>query len=69
MIKGKLNHRNYRKLLIVDGKVGFIGDINIGEEYIKENKKESIEIKVAGEAAVMMQKLFLVDWYYIKMKK
>jgi cardiolipin synthase len=66
IVKGKLNHRNHRKLLIVDGNVGFIGDINIGDEYTIKNNKESLEVQINGEAVGWMQRLFLVDWYYIK---
>ncbi|MCK8826328.1 cardiolipin synthase [Natroniella acetigena] len=69
LLRGKLNHRNHRKNLIVDGKVAFIGDVNLGDEYVTGNKRESIQVKIKGEAVSWMQKVFLIDWHYITGKK
>ncbi|MCK8816544.1 cardiolipin synthase [Natroniella sulfidigena] len=65
ILRGKLNHRNHRKNVIIDGKVAFIGDVNLGDEYITGNKRESIQVKIEGEAVSWMQKVFLLDWYYV----
>lgn len=68
-IRGKLNHRNHRKIVIVDGEVGYIGGFNIGDEYLgrDENigKWRDLHIKVKGEIVNWGQKIFLADWYYI----
>ncbi|WP_408954561.1 cardiolipin synthase [Natroniella sp. ANB-PHB2] len=69
LLRGKLNHRNHRKNLVVDGKVAFIGDVNLGDEYVTGNKRESIQVKIEGEAVDWMQKIFLMDWYYITGEK
>lgn len=69
IIKGKLNHRNHRKIVIVDGKVGFTGGINIGDEYLGRDDAignwKDILVKIKGEAVNGMQRIFLGDWYYV----
>ena len=69
VIKGKLNHRNHRKIVIVDGKVGFTGGINIGDEYLGRDNTignwKDILVKIKGEAVKGMQRVFLGDWYYV----
>lgn len=73
IIKGKLNYRNHRKIVIVDGKVGFTGGINIGDEYLSRDDSignwKDILIKVHGEAVNDMQKVFLGDWHYVSGEK
>ncbi|ABR47377.1 phospholipase D/Transphosphatidylase [Alkaliphilus metalliredigens QYMF] len=69
ILKGKLNHRNHRKLVIIDGKVGFTGGVNIGDEYLGRDdqigKWKDMQVKIEGEAVNWMQKIFLGDWYYV----
>jgi cardiolipin synthase len=61
------NNRDHRKLLIVDGEYGFIGGINIADQYINEIELfgywKDTGIKVQGEAVNEMTKLFLTDFY------
>ncbi|KAB3530280.1 cardiolipin synthase [Alkaliphilus serpentinus] len=68
-IRGKLNHRNHRKIVVVDGKIGYIGGFNIGDEYLGRDdnigKWKDLHIKVHGEVVNWAQKIFLGDWYYI----
>lgn len=63
----RLNYRNHRKILVVDGKIGFIGGINIGDEYIGKNKKmgfwRDTHLQVKGEAVYLLQVIFLRDWF------
>ena len=65
----RLNYRNHRKILIVDGKVGFIGGINIGDEYLGKNKKlgfwRDTHLKIEGEAVYVLQGIFLTDWHFV----
>ena len=39
IIGSKLNYRNHRKIVVIDGKIGYTGGINIGDEYMGKNKK------------------------------
>lgn len=72
IIKGTLNHRNHRKMVIVDGIVGFAGGINVGDEYLGRDKSvgkwnDSL-VKIKGEAVKSMQKIFLNDWRHVSNK-
>ncbi len=62
----RLNYRNHRKLVIIDGKIGFIGGFNIGSEYLGLNKRlgswRDTHIKVTGSAVHEMQIRFILDW-------
>lgn len=63
----KLNYRNHRKLVIIDGKKGFIGGMNIADRYVtggKWKKWRDIMLLTEGEAVYGMQTSFLVDWYF-----
>lgn len=65
----RLNYRNHRKILVVDGKVGFTGGINIGDEYLGRNKKlgfwRDTHLKIEGEAVYVLQAIFLADWHFV----
>ncbi len=68
-LNSELNHRNHRKILIVDGKIGFIGGLNIGDEYVNKNPKypfwRDTHIRISGEAVYIIQNVFLKNWYFI----
>ena len=65
-INFKINYRNHRKLAIIDGKAGYIGGFNIGDEYLGENKKfgywRDTHLRVYGESVSHMQTRFILDW-------
>jgi len=62
----KINYRNHRKLAIIDGKIGYIGGFNIGDEYLGESKKfgywRDTHLKIRGNAVLNMQTRFILDW-------
>ncbi|MHC5002410.1 MAG: cardiolipin synthase [Planctomycetota bacterium] len=57
----QINFRNHRKLLIVDGRTGFIGGHNLGDEYLKYR---DTHLRIEGPAAQQIQLTFLKDWYW-----
>ena len=64
----KVNYRNHRKLCIVDGRVGFIGGMNIALRYVKGTRRRGwrdTHLKVRGGAVYALQRAFLVDWYFV----
>lgn len=67
-IGGQLNYRNHRKIVVIDGQIGYTGGINIGDEYIGKNKKfgywRDTHIRIEGTSVYMLQMIFLTDWYY-----
>ena len=68
IIGSKLNYRNHRKIVVIDGEIGYTGGINIGDEYIGKNKKfgywRDTHIRLKGSSVYMLQMIFLIDWYY-----
>ncbi len=65
---GQINYRNHKKIVVIDGLIGYMGGVNIGDEYIGKNKKfgywRDTHIKIQGTAVHMLQMMFLSDWYY-----
>lgn len=57
-----LNFRNHRKLMIVDGKLGFTGGINIGDEYLGDWL--DLAVRLTGPVADQLQEVFADDWYF-----
>lgn len=64
----KLNYRNHRKIVVVDGKVGFIGGINIGDEYVGKDPKlgfwRDTHLRLKGDSVYYLQELFMNDWAF-----
>lgn len=64
----KVNYRNHRKLCVIDGKVGFIGGMNIAQRYVKGTKVQpwrDTHLRIRGGGVYGIQCAFLVDWYFV----
>lgn len=63
IISGIHNNRDHRKITVIDGKTGFTGGINIGDEYINEDRRlghwKDTAIKIEGSAVDNLLALFL----------
>lgn len=68
----RINYRNHRKTVVVDGVVGFLGGINIGDEYLGKHPRlgywRDTHLKITGDAVYYLQNTFIRDWYYVKGK-
>ncbi|MBB6624587.1 cardiolipin synthase [Clostridium gasigenes] len=64
----RINYRNHRKIVIVDGHTGYVGGFNVGDEYINRGKQfafwRDTHIRVQGEAVNELNKRFILDWDY-----
>jgi cardiolipin synthase A/B len=64
----RINFRNHRKIVVIDGKIGYTGGINIGDEYMGFHKRQKpwrdTHIRITGTAVYFLQERFLMDWYY-----
>lgn len=64
----RVNFRNHRKIAVIDGKIGFVGGINIGDEYLGKSKKfgywRDTHLRIFGDAVDDLQQRFLLDWRY-----
>jgi len=64
-LRSKINHRCHRKIAIIDGKVGYIGGINIGQEYLDGGKFgfwKDMQIRIEGPSVYSLQSIFIKDW-------
>ncbi len=64
----KVNYRNHRKLCVIDGKVGFIGGMNIAQRYVKGKNGQGwrdTHLRIEGGGVYAIQRAFLVDWYFV----
>ena len=57
----QINFRNHRKLLIVDGKIGFVGGHNLADEYLDFR---DTHLRIIGPAVQQIQLAFLKDWFW-----
>ena len=64
----KVNYRNHRKMIVIDGRAGFIGGMNIALRYVKGTKSQpwrDTMLQITGSGVYSLQKAFLVDWYFV----
>ncbi|MGL4797584.1 MAG: cardiolipin synthase [Paraclostridium sp.] len=68
IINLNVNYRNHRKIVIIDGKVGFVGGFNVGKEYISKDPKfgywRDTHTKILGSAVNDLNMRFMMDWRY-----
>ncbi len=69
ILSSRLNNRDHRKFMIIDGKVGFTGGINLADEYINEKERfghwKDNAILLRGDAVWSMTVMFLSMWSYV----
>lgn len=66
MINPRLNYRNHRKIVVIDGQVGYLGGFNVGNEYIGLSRKfgywRDTHLRIEGSALNPLQTRFIRDW-------
>ncbi|MFT8361953.1 MAG: cardiolipin synthase [Sporolactobacillus sp.] len=66
LLNMRINYRNHRKLVIIDGEIGYIGGFNVGDEYLGLSKKfgfwRDTHLRICGDAVNSIQARFLLDW-------
>lgn len=73
-LANRVNYRNHRKIVVIDGKIGYVGGINISDRYdnsFSGNKTfwRDTHMKVVGEAAWFLQRVFIADWNFSSVDK
>ncbi|MBP2133058.1 cardiolipin synthase [Methanomicrobium sp. W14] len=61
----RINYRNHRKIAVIDGKTGFIGGFNLGDEYLGKGPLgywRDTHLKITGGAVYSLQSRFFLDW-------
>ncbi|MDT8401026.1 MAG: cardiolipin synthase [Bacteroidales bacterium] len=68
-LASKINYRNHRKILIIDGKIGFVGGMNIADKYLHGlphlGKWRDTHLKISGDSVAGLNRIFLKDWYFL----
>lgn len=69
----KFNFRNHRKIIVIDGKIGFVGGLNVVVEYLGKDEKFGFwcdtHVLLEGEAVQTLHAVFLLDWKYVSGEK
>ena len=71
VFNSKVNYRNHRKIVVIDGTVGFMGGMNIADRYMKGTSWgtwRDTHFKFVGKGVHGLQAAFLIDWYVITKK-
>lgn len=70
LINMKINYRNHRKIVVIDGKIAYTGGVNMRDDHLGRSKKLSpwrdTHIRIEGSGAYALQNIFLDDWRYCK---
>ena len=70
LINLKLNYRNHRKIVVIDGLISYTGGINIRDDHMGKHKKllpwRDTHIRIEGSGTYALQNIFLDDWRYCK---
>jgi cardiolipin synthase len=64
----KVNYRNHRKLVVIDGVIGYVGGMNIALRYVKGTGSQpwrDTMLRLTGGIVYSLQRSFLVDWYFV----
>lgn len=66
----RLNYRNHRKITVIDGKIAYMGGMNIGEEYLGRHRRmrpwRDTQIRLTGSSVSFLQERFLMDWISVE---
>lgn len=67
-INTRINYRNHRKIVVIDGEIGYVGGFNVGNEYVNKGKQfkfwRDTHIRIKGEAVNELNNRFILDWDY-----
>jgi cardiolipin synthase len=69
-LANRLNYRNHRKIIVIDGNIGYTGGINISDRYINKPGDDpdtywrDTHIKITGPGVYYLQYLFICDWNF-----
>jgi cardiolipin synthase len=68
LLANRINYRNHRKIVVIDGHTGFVGGINVSDKYINKNKKQlywrDTHLRIDGPGVYYLQYLFMADWNF-----
>lgn len=73
LLANRLNYRNHRKIIVIDGITGYVGGINVADKYINRPGDalfwRDTHLKITGASVVNLQFVFLTDWNFCANQK
>lgn len=67
LLTSRVNYRNHRKIVVIDGKTGYIGGMNVADRYVKGARWgvpwRDTHIRITGRGVYGLQSVFLMDWH------
>ena len=65
----RMNYRNHRKIIVVDGSIAYVGGINVADRYVNSEKKQKLfwrdtHLRIEGPGVRYLQYIFLCDWNF-----
>ena len=68
-LTSRVNYRNHRKIVVIDGKIGFTGGINFADRYLKGVQDigpwRDTHLQIEGDAVNCLQVVFAADWFFV----
>ncbi len=68
LLANRLNYRNHRKIIVVDGQTAFVGGINVSDKYINNKSGQLFwrdsHLRIDGPGVYYLQYLFITDWNF-----
>ena len=67
-ITSRLNYRTHRKIVVIDGQIGYVGGMNVADRYIKGFEWgcwRDTHARIQGKGVQGLQSVFLIDWYSV----
>jgi len=63
----RINYRNHRKIVVIDGEIGYTGGMNVGQEYIDGGERfatwRDTHLRITGQAVAALEKLYASRWF------
>lgn len=73
LLANRINYRNHRKIVVIDGRTGFVGGINVSDKYINNGKQKlywrDTHLRIDGPGVFYLQYIFMTDWNFCCGKK
>ena len=67
-LSSKVNYRNHRKIVVIDGEVGYTGGMNVADRYVEGSKWgvwRDTHLRLEGDSVHGLQRVFISDWYFV----
>lgn len=67
-LTSRLNYRTHRKIVVIDGRIGYVGGMNVADRYLKGfdwGCWRDTHARIEGKGVQGLQSIFLIDWYFV----